>query len=666
MIRLGPNKFLIETAADLPTRLIGCSDLYADAETTAFEPTTKAFFPYKGHRACGWGFTADDCPDAYYLPIRHHFTDGTEHPGNVSLESALPFMRDLIHGCKRWINPNVKFDAHVAAVDGAEFLPSTRLVCTIVGAKLLNSDMMYRGGYYTDNLAKLWLNRDISQFEKALKEHLECVKLPRNKKAQDYALVPPDVMGLYACEDALTARDLGQYVAKNMPTECMDVWNTEQLLTPVLYDIEREGMHVDPVELMTRELEVLVKMAGITQLLHGMIGYAIDPAKTDDCFELLVNHYGLPILAYDEKSGNPTFNKHAMMQYEMHPDIAGNPTRLRVVQLMREYRKYNTLMNFFIKPYQQHHVNGVLHPSYNQCVRSGRMSCKQPNAQQLSKDAKALIHPAPGCAFLSCDYSQVEFRIIAHYVRDAKIIAAYAADPDTDFHSWVAEMCGIPRKPAKNVNFAIGFGAGRRKILQMLTGNLELMNGVADRVQELITNGAVPEPQRKGMFDALCRRRAEDVYNNYHETIPGLSAWSNYATARAKERGYVFNGYKRRRYLTPNASHIAFNAVVQGHAADLMKERTVAVAPRYNERTRAFGLRLCGSVHDETLITGDVEATRNPHAVAHVVSTLEDVRYKLSIPIRTGASWSDKTWADASNDDAEVEVMRELVLEDDD
>ena len=75
-----------------------------------------------------------------------------------------------------------------------------------------------------------------------------------------------------------------------------------------------------------------------------------------------------------------------------------------------------------------------MHPDYNQTVRTGRMSCRRPNAQQLSKEAKELILPFDNQHFVSFDESQVEFRLIVHYIQDSKAIEAFNENPDTDFH----------------------------------------------------------------------------------------------------------------------------------------------------------------------------------------------------------------------------------------
>ena len=67
--------------------------------------------------------------------------------------------------------------------------------------------------------------------------------------------------------------------------------------------------------------------------------------------------------------------------------------------------------------------------------------------------------------------SQQEFRFIVHYAAirrtcEGQMEAAerYRTDPDTDFHALVAEMTGLERKSAKNVNFAKTVRRGREQV----------------------------------------------------------------------------------------------------------------------------------------------------------------------------------------------------------
>lgn len=643
MIDLGQNRFLIESPSELPDMRYA-KRLYLDMETTSLKPDEPAFKPYGGHKIAGVAVTRDDDPRSFYVPVQHHFVDGTLMRGNLPWENAQPWLKDIVETCEMWANANVKYDAHFAHASGATF--RGRLRCLTTSAKVLDSDRTYKGGYGLKALSSAWLDEVITDLEDAVQGYLGTVKLPRNKKAKDYGLVPPDIMATYACQDVVTARRLDHYIERMMPEECMSAWETEQLMTPVLFDMEEQGMYTDRTELEQAELQILVELAKIEESIHALIGFAVNPASSPDCFKLLCTHWGLPVLEYNDE-GNPSFDKEALAHYLLHPDVKSSPVRTMVVDLMRHYRKRNTLLTFFVRPYQEHSFDGIMHPDYNQAVRSFRLSCKRPNAQQLNKEAKSFIHPPTGQAFLSCDYSQVEFRLIVHYTRALEAIKAYAADPDTDFHQWVADMCGIPRKPAKNVNFAVGYGAGKTKVTTMLAGNMELMKGIGE--------GLTPH-----QFQAACAIRAKQVYDQYHGALPGLRPTTRSAEANVRTRGYVRTAYGLRLHLPPQAAHIAFNRVVQGTAACLMKERTVAVSPRYNDWVKKMGIKLAASVHDETKFVGERELMRDPRVVSEIVKLLEDTRFKFRVPIRAGAGWSDKNWAIASGDDGKLEIDRSL------
>lgn len=629
--------------------LANARDLFLDFETTSFEDSEGGFNSWKGHRTCGVCVTADEAPGSWYIPIRHR---GADSAGNLDSTQVMNWVGSLIRSCDNWVNHNVKFDAHFAKADGHQF--DCRLVDTLTLSKVFDSDRLYKGGYGLDALSEAFLEKDIAGFEQRLKKYLSSIKLPNRRTAKDYGLIPIDILAPYGGQDVITNRDLYRYLLRRKPDDINGVWETETLLTPVLFDIEQLGMRVDPQELMIEEYQLMSKLVRIEEQIHDLVGYAVNPGSAKDCYDLLINHFGLPILAWND-NGNPSFDKNALKSYLGHPAVLTDEKTLKAVQLIRTYRKAHTQLTFFVRPYLEHHVDGVMHPDYNQTVRSGRMSCRRPNAQQLDKKAKSLILPGEGKAFLSCDYSQIEFRLIVHYIQDVNAIRAYQEDPDTDFHTWVAEMCGIPRSPAKNVNFGIGYGAGKRKVTEMLASNMELMESLGGIIDEKISAGEYKSAERQRIFEAMCRKRAEAVYWQYHDTLPGLRPLTRAASRKILSRGYVQNAYGRRAHLSEKGSHIAFNRLIQGCAADVMKERTVALSPRYNSWMRDLGLELAGSVHDETLIVGDIETTRNPGVVRKVVECLEDTAYKFRVPIRTGAGWSDKNWAIASGDDGAFE-----------
>ena len=636
MIDFDNGGHLVQSLNELPN-LKNATNLYIDFETTSFDPGVKALLPHQGHKIAGICITADDIQDSWYIPIRC-----TWKHWNLPIAPVIAWLKDIIESCENWINHNIKFDAHFARYEGIElgFGWKGKFIDTIVLAKLINSDRMNFG---LKELSLEWLEYDPGPAQDRVTAYLD------GAKSKNYGDVPADILGEYGCQDVITNRLLYKYMLRRRSDRTVGVWNTEIALTAVLFDMEVTGMRVDTTQLQIKEMVILDKMIKLEEELHGVLGFAIRPHTNADCYEAICTHYGLPVLGYTDKD-EPSFGKEALASYLSHPIVRDSPVITDVITKIKQYRKINTLLTFFVRPYQMHEVNGVMHPDYNQTVRTGRMSCRRPNAQQLSPAAKALILPFPGYDFVSYDYAQVEFRIIVHLIKDLKAIAAYDKDPDTDFHTWVAEMCGIPRKPAKNINFAIAFGGGKKKVVTMLASNMELVGGISTKIDELVAAGKVDESQYQALFKILCDKKGEQVYNEYHASMPSLKSTVYRASQALKLRGYVFNAYGRERRLPEFAAFRAFNTVVQSDAADVMKERTVAIAPRYNKVIRDLSISISASVHDETLFNIPKGVSEDMGVLRDIRDSLEDTAFKFDVPIRTSCGRSDKNWQIASGD----------------
>lgn len=636
MIEFENGGRLVESTSELPD-LRNAKQLYVDFETTSGDPKLNSLNPWHHCAIAGIAITAGDHSNAWYVPIRHN-----DSRWNLPIEPVLEWLAVTLETCEDWINQNVKYDATCAARDGILF--GGRLVCTLTLAKIIDSDRVTRGGYSLSALSKGWLDRDIDAYEDRVKAYLAGCG---SRGSKDYGDVPADILGDYACQDVFTARRLYAYEVERCPEQCNEVWETEIKLTPCLFDMEMEGMRIDVQEVQKTQLVTLNRMMLLEEDLHDRIGFAIRPHVNADCFELLCNKYGMEVLGWTDE-GNPSFDKDALKAYLRHPIVVESEKLTGIVEKMLAYRKLNTLNSLFLETFLKLHVDGVLHPDYNQAVRTARLSCRRPNMQQQTDESKALIHPGDGYWFISGDYSQIEFRFIVHYIEDATCIAAYLANADTDFHQWVAEMCMIPRPPAKNINFAIGFGGGRNRVLKMLTASMELVGHLMKQVNELVKAGAIEENERLSTFQAFARRHAEKVYRKYHATLPGIKKTSRRAEAACKRRGYVHNHYGRHRHLPANAAWLAFNNLAQSSAADLMKERTVATSPRFNERIRSWKIKQSASVHDEVLFRVPSEVAQDPECSRYIADTMETVSRPIRVPIRVAIGKSPSSWAEAS------------------
>jgi DNA polymerase-1 len=623
MIKLTDEAILLEDPAELP-RLQDHDTIYLDVETTTLGPKyfgdkeRGGFHPYHGDRCCGLAITADDIAHGWYIPMSV-FDDGV-----VGL-----WLKSVLNSCRQWVNHNVKFDAHFVA-EHFGFEPTCRFVDSLTMAKLIDTD---RWNYGLKQLSREWLRIETPEQDRVLAYLKEA-------KSKDYGDVPDDILGEYAVADVLMNRWLYHYMLDHLPDQVRPVWETEQRLTRTLWKAERLGVCVDPLELKKEELVSTHKVIQLTEQFADLTGIQdFNSRSAPQVMDFFVNQLGLPILSWKEKRderGNvtetsPTFDDDALQLYLQHPEVRGTEKQ-KAVQLIRDLREEEQHLSLYIIPYQHLQVDGVLHPDFNQMVRTGRMSCSTPNMQQLNKRAKKFIHPHPGMAFVSCDYSQIEFRLIVHYIKDMDAIKAYNEDPDTDFHRWVAEVCHVKRSPAKNINFMMAFGGGKRKTQQMLEANEDVI--------------AEMEEQHPGMdmdeFHLRVAARAREIYATYHERLPGIKYTSDRAQQACRRRGFVFNLYKRRRHLQPRFARKAFNSIIQSSAADLIKERTVAIDEAIPDAR--FSLQ----VHDEDLFQVDVDRMYDESLLRSITDMLESPAAEISVPVRTSLGVSDRDWAEAS------------------
>ena len=600
MIVFEHNGRLCMSVDELPN-LDGARFLYLDFETTSNDPSLKSINPWHSCYIAGICVTADDLEESWYIPVGHNTG------GNLPWEPVYEWLARTVNSCKVWVNHNVKYDMHVFSNNLG--IPVTcEVYDTLTQAKIIDSD---RHRYGLDHLSRDWLDRDISRHEDTMKPYLN--------KNQDYGWIPPDIMADYGCDDVITTRLLHKYIEANMPDESRGVAETENKVTMILYEIERSGMNIDVNQVKAEQLKTLHRMCQIDEELEVLLGYTINASSNDDCFDALCIRYGLPVIEWTD-TGNPSFDKNALKSYRQFPNAPKD-----VLDLMLEYRRLSVYNGIFLTAYLELNIDGVLHADYNQTVRTGRMSCRRPNMQQLMEWAKMLIVPREGHIIVVADYSQIEYRLIVHYIQDADAIAAYHKDPDTDYHTWVAELCHIKRKPAKTVNFLMGYGGGKAKLLSALSVDADLIADI--------------DAKDEKEFAQLAMMKAEQVYTDYHANLPSLRTTSRQAEQTCRSRGFVRNLYGRRRKLPADHARKAFNSLNQSSAADMMKERIVAL--------RALGIELIGVVHDEVVITMPIEQYTDEMKRA-IAGVLEKPSVFVRVPIRVSIGQSTKSWFEAS------------------
>lgn len=661
MIHLRDNFHIIESLSELPN-LQNKKEIFCDIESKRNFDNDKVggLYPWKGDRICGFSITADNIKDIWYIPVRHT----SQGSNNLPIDNVMNWARDILQSCYEWINHYVKFDAMFFAV-GDNVIFNCRLVCTVILSKLYYSDRMT---YALKPLCKDWIDYDTESTDRVQK-YLNSIK------SKSYADVPIRLLGEYANDDVQMNRLLYRFLQENLQERIESTMKddgtnnqgnlvkqlieTEIKLTPVLFDMERDGLDINEHECKIESLKSLKTMVENNERISKIIGREF--TNSNSCLqEILLNQFKLPILAtIVEKedgqyvdTGRPSFDKDALALYGAHPSVTCNEKIKQVVDLITKYRTDQQFKSLFLDTFLELNVDGKIHPNYNQAVRTGRLSCSKPNSQQQNEKSKKLIHPPEDYGFLSNDYSQIEYRMIVHYCRIEAAIKAYNDDPKTDYHIWVAELLKISRKPAKQLNFGMAFGQGERSVTNTLMTNEDIMANMGAIVNNLIAEGRLDPSLKDAKFKELCKTHSKIAYNLYHRELPEIRLTSKAAKDVALVRGFIFTAYGRRRYLPGNAARNAFNSIMQGSAADIMKERMVAIAPRYNSESRKWHLKLSANVHDELLNAAPLDCLYDPSLHKYICDILENTTIKFRVPILTGLGISRRNWSEAAQDES--------------
>jgi DNA polymerase-1 len=221
------------------------------------------------------------------------------------------------------------------------------------------------------------------------------------------------------------------------------------------------------------------------------------------------------------------------------------------------------------------------------------------------------------------DYSQIELRLAAHYAQVQELMNTFINKGDP--HQTTADLVGVERYIAKNLNFAWFYGAGPGKF--------------CDMVEE---NG----------YDRPDERDAQRWFDQFGEAFPELIDWK-FAVLRAGRRlGHVRTILGRRRHLPEldsfnsyersRAERQAVNSVIQGSAGDIIKWAMLQIDPILDD----YDAKMNDQVHDELGFTVPEDAVEEfAPVIQHHMESVEE-HFNISVPIVAEPEIA-QTWGEA-------------------
>lgn len=293
------------------------------------------------------------------------------------------------------------------------------------------------------------------------------------------------------------------------------------------------------------------------------------------------------------------------------------------------FRELYKLKNTYVDALPRYiRADGRIHTTYGQAVAAtGRLSSNDPNLQNIpirtddGKRIRECFVAKPGHVLLSCDYSQIELRVLAHYCGDGPLVESYLNNEDIHRRT-ASEVFGVAaglvtgemRRAAKAINFGIVYGMGAFR----LAGELKIP-----------------------------RSQAAAYIEGYFARYPQVRRTMEDAPARARELGYAETLFGRKRTIKDldatnqgdkaQAERIAVNTPIQGTAADLIKMAMIAV----DADLRGTNATMLLQVHDELVFElpeGEVEALAP--RIARVMENVATLRVPLKVDWGAGKTWA--------------------------
>ena len=333
-----------------------------------------------------------------------------------------------------------------------------------------------------------------------------------------------------------------------------------------------------------------------------------------------------------EKLELPTFRKGKTGFSTDRQVLKRLESRHPIIGLIGSYRELTKLDNTYLAALpSQVDENDRLHTTFGQTVaETGRLSSRDPNLQNipvrtpLGREIRGAFVAEDGCVLVSCDYGQVELRILAHCSGEATLLDAFASG--TDIHRATAsEVFGVPpedidrdlRDRAKAVNFGIVYGISDFGLSEQLS---------------------IPREDAKQYIETYLDRYPK-VREFIDQTI-GAAAQNGHVTTLLGRRRAIPELSGRTRQQRQLGERLAVNTVIQGTAADIMK---VAMVRAHRElKASDLSANLVLQIHDELLVEApSKEAAAATQIVRQAMEEAYELQAPLAVDVGTGQTWLD-------------------------
>ena len=402
--------------------------------------------------------------------------------------------------------------------------------------------------------------------------------------------------------------------------------NLEMDVMRPIIEMQMTGTRVDRGAMLVFQAEINDVLDQAKKRAYAKAGREFAFSKAADKIDVLYSPkpqgQGLKPAKYTAKTNQPSTDADSLEHHSRNP----------LVKAMLEVAEYQRLVDGYLTPYLDGKdkvapkiVNGRVHTTFNQVgAETGRMSSSNPNLQnipsrgQFGKRIRGFFIADPDTLLVVGDFSQIEPRIIASLSQDPVMLAAYLAG--RDLYQEIADTLSITRAAGKELVLSMSYGIGPDKLSDRIDGV------TLSKAKELLDDFDHRFPAVNQLKERTVRRARAQRPTPSVTTLAGRTRYI--PELKSRDNGVFQQGRRK-----------AFNTLIQGSAADIMKIAIVRAYERVPD-----GARLLLTVHDELVIQAPKELAEETAAA------LKDAMEGISIPAITvplvaevgiGRSWAE-------------------------
>lgn len=421
---------------------------------------------------------------------------------------------------------------------------------------------------------------------------------------------------------AIKMKELYSYLAKRIKDENMEYlyYNIEHPLITVLSAMETEGFTVNEEILDELAAKFKEEINRTQKEIFELAEEEFNISSPKQLGKILFEKLDLPVI------------KKTKTGYSTNAEVLEKLTdKHEIIPKITYFRQITKLNSTYVEGLKNViEEDKAIHSCFNQTVTTtGRLSSTDPNLQNIPikyemgrEIRKVFIPHEKDDILLSCDYSQIELRVLAHMSGDENMINAFTHHSDIHtktasevFNVKVEDVTSTMRSRAKAVNFGIVYGISDFSLAQDI---------------------------------GTTKKEAGEYMAIYFERYPRIKEYLDEVINEAKDTGSVTTMVNRKRFIPEIKSsnkivkalgeRLAMNAPIQGSAADIIKLAMVNVYNRLNKEDLKSSLIL--QVHDELILNvkkDELEIVKK--LVKEEMENAYELKVPLDVDLNIGYNW---------------------------